>query len=145
VADVFVVNKADRDGADQVVRDLRNMQSLATTAPSQARVDGQWVAPVVKTVASRGEGADEVVDRIEEHAAWMVAHGVLEQRRRSRATDELEAIALTVLRSRMGDLGGGGARERLAALVVQGALDPYTAADRLVEAVTGAAADGVPA
>jgi LAO/AO transport system kinase len=145
VADVFVVNKADRDGADQVVRDLRNMQSLATTAPSQARVDGQWVAPVVKTVASRGEGADEVVDRIEEHAAWMVAHGVLEQRRRSRATDELEAIALTVLRSRMGDLGGGGARERLAALVVEGALDPYTAADRLVEAVTGAAADGVPA
>src|SRR4051812_35556887 len=55
VADVFVVNKADRDGADQTVRDLRNMQALG-----ERREPGDWRAPIVKTVASRGEGVDEV-------------------------------------------------------------------------------------
>ena len=135
VADVFVVNKADRDGADQVVRDLRYMQSLGTSAPSQAKVEGRWVAPIVKTVAAKGEGADEVVDRIEQHGAWMVEHGVLDERRRRRAADEVEAIALTALRARMGDLRGGDALERLAGQVVGGELDPYTAADALVEAL----------
>ena len=55
VADVFVVNKADRDGADRVVSDLRHMQSLGPKSPAQAKVDGEWIAPVVKTVAARGE------------------------------------------------------------------------------------------
>ena len=136
VADVFVVNKADRDGADRVVSDLRHMQSLASTAPAQARVQGEWVAPVVKTVASRGEGVDDVVDRVEEHAAWMAEHGVLEQRRRRRAADEVEAIALTALRARMGDLRDGDALDLLAARVVGGTLDPYAAADELVAGVT---------
>ncbi len=75
VADVFVVNKADRDGADTVVRDLRYMQSLGAQAPSQARVEGAWVAPIVKTVAARGEGADDVVDRIEQHGQWLPTPG----------------------------------------------------------------------
>ena len=136
VADVFVVNKADRDGADRVVSDLRHMQSLGPRSPAQAKVDGEWVAPVVKTVAARGEGADEVVDRIEEHAAWMAGNGVLDSRRRRRAADEVEAIALTALRDRIGDLRDGEALEQLAAQVVDGRLDPYAAADRLVDAVT---------
>jgi LAO/AO transport system kinase len=136
VADIFVVNKADREGADQVVRDLRYMQSLGTQAPSQARVEGRWIAPIVKTVAAKGEGADEVVDRIEQHGVWMAEHGVLEQRRRKRAADEVEAIALTTLRARMGDLRGGDALERLAAQVVVGELDPYSAADALVDALS---------
>ena len=136
VADVFVVNKADRDGADQVVRDLRYMQSLGQQSPTQAKVEGKWVAPIVKTVAARGEGADEVVEQIEKHGEWLAATGKLEERRRKRAADEVEAIALTVLRERMGDLRGGDALERLAGQVVAGELDPYTAADELVEAVT---------
>jgi LAO/AO transport system kinase len=136
VADVFVVNKADRDGADQVVRDLRYMQSLGTQSPSQAKVEGRWVAPIVKTVAAKGEGADELVDRIEQHGAWMAENGVLERRRTKRAGDEVEAIALTTLRERMGDLRGGDALERLAAQVVAGELDPYSAADALVDALS---------
>jgi LAO/AO transport system kinase len=135
VADLFVVNKADRDGADQVVRDLRYMQSLGTQAPSQAKVEGHWVAPIVKTVAARGEGADEVVDKIEQHGAWLAATGMLETRRRQRAADEVEAIALTVLRSRMGDLRGGDLLDRLAGRVVAGEVDPYAAADELVAGV----------
>ncbi|MCY7365117.1 MAG: methylmalonyl Co-A mutase-associated GTPase MeaB [Frankiaceae bacterium] len=139
VADVFVVNKADRDGADQVVRDLRYMQSLGTQSPSQAKVEGKWVAPIVKTIAAKGEGADELVDRIEQHGAWMAENGVLEQRRRTRASDEVEAIALTTLRERMGDLRGGATAGatlgELAQRVVDGELDPYTAADALVDAL----------
>ena len=137
IADVFVVNKADREGADLVVRDLRHMQSLAPRPPSQVQVEGGWVAPVVKTVASRDEGVDEVVDRIDEHAAWMAERGVLDERRTRRAADEVEALALTTLRARMGDLRGGDVLHRLAERVAAGEVDAYTAADDLVGAVSG--------
>jgi LAO/AO transport system kinase len=130
VADVFVVNKADRDGADTVVRDLRYMLSLG-----DRRTDDGWRVPILKTVAAKGEGVDEVVDDIERHGAWLAGNGMLEQRRRKRAADEVEAIALTALRSRMGDLRGGDALDRLAGRVVAGELDPYAAADVLVDAL----------
>jgi LAO/AO transport system kinase len=133
IADVFVVNKADREGADTVARDLRYMQSLAT---GDGTTDA-WKAPILKTVAARGEGADEVVDAIERHGAWLAAGGRLEVRRRQRAANEVEAIALTALRARIGDLRGSESLARLAARVVAGELDPYTAADELVEGLTG--------
>jgi LAO/AO transport system kinase len=137
VADVFVVNKADREGADAVVRDLRYMQSLGTEAPSQAKVDGKWVAPILKTIAAKGEGVDDVIDAVERHGTWMAQSGELSRRRTRRAADEVEAIALTMLRERIGDLRGGDALETLAGRVVAGALDPYAAADELVAGVTG--------
>ncbi|HVE73791.1 MAG TPA: methylmalonyl Co-A mutase-associated GTPase MeaB [Mycobacteriales bacterium] len=130
VADVFVVNKADRDGADLVVRDLRYMLSLG----DRRTADG-WRPPIVKTVAARGDGVDEVVTEIERHGAWLTASGGLAERRRRRAAGEIEAIALTVLRSRMGEVRGG-ALDRVAAQVAAGELDPYAAADELVAAVT---------
>ncbi|MBK5307178.1 MAG: methylmalonyl Co-A mutase-associated GTPase MeaB [Frankiaceae bacterium] len=136
VADVFVVNKADREGADTVVRDLRYMQSLGTQSPSQAKVEGKWVAPILKTVAARGEGIEDVVDAVEQHGDWLARTGELQRRRARRASDEVEAIALTVLRDRMGDLRGGNVLEGLAERVVAGELDPYAAADELVAAVT---------
>ena len=131
VADLFVVNKADRDGADTVVRDLRNMLSLG-----DRRADDGWRVPIVKTVAAKGEGADQVVDELERHAAWLESSGQLTLRRRRRASDEVEAIALTALRARIGDLGGSDALAALAGRVVAGELDPYAAADELVESVT---------
>ena len=131
VADLFVVNKADRDGADTVVRDLRHMLSLG-----DRRADDGWRVPIVKTVAAKGEGADEVVDELERHAAWLESSGQLTLRRRRRASDEVEAIALTALRARIGDLGGSDALAALAGRVVAGELDPYAAADELVESVT---------
>ena len=131
VADVFVVNKADRDGADTVVRDLRYMLSLG-----DRRTDEGWRVPIVKTVASRGEGADEVVEQIERHGDWLVDNGQLEVRRRHRAADEVEAIALTSLRERIGDLSGSESLALLAGRVVSGELDPYTAADELVSGLT---------
>ena len=134
VADLFVVNKADRDGADTVVRDLRYMQSLAGAGSGPA--EGAWRAPILKTVAARGEGADEVVEALERHGAWLAGNGQLEVRRRQRAADEVEAIALTALRARIGDLRGSESLARLAARVVTGELDPYTAADELVAGLT---------
>jgi LAO/AO transport system kinase len=122
-ADVFVVNKADRDGADTVVRDLRYMLSLG-----DRRTDDGWRVPIVKTIASKGEGADEVVDEIEKHGEWLSRSGRLEERRIKRAADEVEAIALTSLRV---DLRNG-SLDKLAARVVAGELDPYSAADELV-------------
>jgi len=131
VADVFVVNKADRDGADTVARDLRYMLSLAHAG------EDAWRVPIVKTVAARGEGADEVVDELERHGAWLSGNGQLEVRRRARAADEVEAIALTALRARIGDLGGSDALAALAVRVVAGELDPYAAADELVATIAG--------
>ena len=124
VADIFVVNKADRDGADTVARDLRYMLSLG-----DRRTDNGWRVPIVKTVASRGEGADDVVEEIEKHGQWLASSGRLADRRTRRAADEVEAIALTSLRV---DLRTGTALLELAARVVAGELDPYAAADELV-------------
>jgi len=128
VADVYVVNKADRDGADATVRDLKSMLGLGGRH-SEA---GAWRPPIVKTVAARGEGVKDVVDAIERHRAWMDAHGELTRRREARATAEVSAIAMETLRDRIGDLRGGTALERLAAGVAAGKLDPYAAADELL-------------
>ena len=129
IADVFVVNKADRDGADQTARDLRHMLSLG-----EKRSGDAWQPLIVKTVASRGEGVDEVVDALDKHHQWLVSSGNLDAKRRIRAAEEVEALAVTALRSRFGDLRGGNLLDELAGQVVAGQMDPYAAADRLVEA-----------
>jgi LAO/AO transport system kinase len=133
VADLFVVNKADREGADQTVRDLRSMTGLAARS---GHLDNAWRPPIVKTVASRGEGASEVVTALERHRAWLEETGELARRRLRRASEEVEAIALTALRARIGDLRGGDRLDELASRVVAGELDPYAAADQLAAGLT---------
>jgi LAO/AO transport system kinase len=131
IADVFVVNKADREGADQTARDLRHMLSLG-----ERRGADEWQPPIVKTVASKGEGVDDVVAALEKHRAWLAESGRLDAKRRLRAADEIEAIAVTTLRERIGDLRGGSLLDELAGRVVAGETDPYSAADELVAGVT---------
>jgi len=133
VADVLVVNKADREGAEQAVRDLRYMQGLG----GRHSEPGVWRPRIVATVASRGEGVEELLAAVDEHRAWLERSGELERRRATRAGAEVEAIALGALRARMGDLRGGTALRRLAERVAAGELDPYTAADALVARVRG--------
>jgi LAO/AO transport system kinase len=128
IADVFVVNKADRDGADQVARDLRYMQSLG----GRHSVAGAWRPPIVKTSAARGEGISEVVAVIAKHRDWMQRHGELERRRRARAAAEVEAIALGYVRQRLAAVHGSSALDAAAERIVAGTTDPYTAADELV-------------
>jgi LAO/AO transport system kinase len=131
VADVFVVNKADRDGAGQTVRDLKHMISLG-----RKEVGGpSWRAPIVSTVATTGAGIDEAVAAIEAHHAWLVDHGELEARRTRRALGEIEAIAVQALKARLGVVRGGAALEALGKRVVAGELDPYSAADALIATI----------
>ncbi len=130
IGDVYVVNKADRDGAHQVVRELRTMLSLGEQR------EGGWRPPIVRTVASTGEGVDQLVAAIDEHRDALRRTGELSVRRRRRAHEEIEAIALTDLRERFASLDGGKADiGDLAAAVAAGETDAYSAADRLVEAL----------
>ena len=126
VGDVYVVNKADRDGADTLRRELRSMLALAE------RPDGVWRPPIVKTVASRLEGLDDVVTEIDRHHAWLESSGELATRRTRRARDEIEAIAVTALRARWGDVHGRSELDDLAAQVAAGESDPYAAAETLL-------------
>ncbi|MGZ4466984.1 MAG: methylmalonyl Co-A mutase-associated GTPase MeaB [Nocardioidaceae bacterium] len=130
IGDVYVVNKADRDGADQVRRDLRNMLALAE------RDDEAWKPPIVQTVAQSGQGVDEVVEKIDEHRKWMESSGELDRRRVRRARDEIEAIAVTALRARWGDVHERTELDALAEKVAAGDTDPYAAADSLLESYT---------
>jgi LAO/AO transport system kinase len=125
IADVFVVNKADRDGLQATVRDLRNMVALATTP---------WRPPIVPTVAAKGEGAEELLDALDKHAAHLEESGEFRRRRLARARDEIEAIALAQIRSRLADPHVD-RLEGLAERLLAGAVDPYSAADDLIAAL----------
>ena len=127
IADVFVVNKADRPGADATYRDIQGMLSLGERAP------GDWRPQVVRAVAVRSEGIDDVVAAIEKHRAWLESSGRLQAAREARAAAEVEAIALGTLRARLGSLREGTALSDLAARVAAGRLDPYAAAEDLIK------------
>lgn len=130
IADLYVVNKADRDGATQTVRDLKSMLALG-----EKRAPGDWKPPVLSTISAKGEGIDELVETLDRHHAWLAGTGELEKRRRRRAADEIETLAVTALRERIGDLRDGELLDDLATEVLAGKTDPYAAADRLVAAV----------
>lgn len=125
IGDLYVVNKADRDGAEQVRRDLRSMMTLSE------RSEGAWRPPVLTAIAQKKLGLDEVVVEIDRHRAWLESSGELDRRRVRRARTEIETIALTELRRRWGDVGRAGLDD-LARQVVAGTTDPYAAADRLL-------------
>jgi LAO/AO transport system kinase len=126
IGDVYVINKADRDGADTLRRELRSMLALAE------RGEGDWRPPIVKTIASKNDGLDEVVAEIDRHHAWLASSGELAVRRTTRARDEIEAIALTALRARWGDVHGRSELDDLAQQVAAGQTDPYAAAETLL-------------
>jgi LAO/AO transport system kinase len=134
VADLYVVNKADRDGVDVTTRDLRQMMSLG-----EKPGPGDWSPPILKTVASRSEGIEEVVAAIDRHRAWLTDSGALDARRRVRAAEEIEALALTTLRRRMNRVRDGALLDELAGRVVAGTADPYSAADELTAQMTALA------
>lgn len=131
IGDVFVVNKADRDGADDTVRELRHMIQLGNRERS---VD--WRTPVVRAVASRGDGIPELVESLAAHRDWLHASGRLEARRRERSRAEIEAIVLDRLRERLGG-DGGLVSDELASAVASGETDVYAAASRVLGQVTG--------
>lgn len=123
IADVFVVNKAERPGAKDAVRELKQMLDMS---------DADWRPEVIETVATKGEGIDELWAAIEKHRAYQEEKGLLEARRRRRVEREIREIVAERFRRRVEDE----ASELLAELsdeVTARRLDPYSAADRLVE------------
>ena len=130
VGDVFVVNKADRDGADAVVRDLTGMLRLASAEPSA------WRPPVLRTVAARDEGIDALLAAAEQHHAWSVGSGALGTARARRARAEVEALAEARFHTAVLEALGEPALHDLGAEVAAGRTDPYTAADVLLGAAS---------
>ncbi|MFV2195795.1 methylmalonyl Co-A mutase-associated GTPase MeaB [Nocardiopsis sp. LOL_012] len=127
VADVFAVNKADHEGARSALRDLRQMVAMVD------RDEHEWKPPIVMTVASEGEGIEELWERLDGHAAHLESSGALEERRRARAREEVQGIVLDLLRARMGGAGESSGLDSLAQEVSEGRCDPYTAADLLLK------------
>ncbi len=126
VADIFVVNKSDRPGAQEAIRDLRTMLAMARYAPAD------WKPPIVSAAASAGEGIEDLAAAVDARWAWLAKSGELDRRRRARAREEVTAIAVAELRLRLGGLPGEARLEELASRVAAGELDPYTAADALI-------------
>jgi LAO/AO transport system kinase len=129
VADILVVNKADRDGADDAVRELR--YTVSTAGPRQP---GEWRPVVVRSVATTDGGITELVEAIDAHRAWLASSGAGERRRRSRAAHEIHAVAVAMLSARIGLRADDPALTDLAADVVAGRLDVFAAAAKLVNA-----------
>ena len=128
IGDLYVVNKADRDGAASLRRDLRNALAMAD------RPAGAWKPPILLTTAPTGEGLAEVVAALDQHHAWLEESGELARRRTHRARQEVEAIALTELRERWTGLRERTELDALAEQVAAGETDPYAAADALLAA-----------
>ncbi len=132
IGDVFAVNKADREGADATVRELRHMLTLGSSA-----TDGAWRPPVVKVVATRGEGIAELADELAGHRSWLAASGAGGARRRLRARAEIEGIALATLQARFAGVDSDSALDGLSRDVAEGRTDAFTAAERIVADLTG--------
>ena len=117
VADVLVVNKADRPDTQATVRDLRNMIALSPA---------EWKPPIVTTVATSGDGVDELVRQLDRHWAWLADSGERDRRRLARARGEVTALAFGAVRGRLV------VPDELAARVADGRCDPHEAADELL-------------
>ena len=153
-ADVFAVNKADRDGADATVRDLELMIALGNEAilalsktkghlalraktPENAAPSDRWTPPIVKCVAIRGEGTNALMAALDEHRAWVEGTQAGQDRRRIRLAEEVrDTLREALIDAAVADLGTAidAAVHEVAARIT----DPYTATERLVDAFRAA-------
>jgi LAO/AO transport system kinase len=125
IADVFVVNKADRPGASETARDLEGMIELAGELA--------WRPPVLHTVATDGTGMAELWDTLRAHREFLETNGLVESRRRRRVRDEIRAIVAEQLREQAAALGSGARFEELVDQVAAREIDPFAAAAELLE------------
>jgi LAO/AO transport system kinase len=127
IAAVFVVNKADKDGADEAARDLRTMLRMGAKS--------EWTPPILKTSTATGEGIDDLWDAIEQHRKHQEAAGELDAKRRRRLLAEVESLVAYRLRDRAAETLE--ASSRLAEDLAARRVDPYRAADILLETLGG--------
>lgn len=127
IADVFVVNKAERPGAKDAVRELKQMLDMS---------DADWRPEVIETIATKGEGIDDLWTAIEKHRAYQEEKGLLEARRRRRVEREIREIVAERFRHRI-EQEASDLLTQLTYQVTSRQLDPYSAADRLVDHLAG--------
>jgi LAO/AO transport system kinase len=125
IADIFVINKADRPGTDDTRRDVEQMLELS--APTD------WRPPIVTTVATEGGGVDGFWRMLRDHQSWLVDSGELDRRRRRRVRSELDAIVAARLLERARSLTAGEGFDAICEAVVTRQTDPWTATDRLLD------------
>src|SRR3984957_5678087 len=127
IADIFVVNKSDREGADRVEKEVRSMQSLAAE-------HGSWVPPVVKTIATTGAGIEELEQAIDQFEAWLAEDERLQTRRESHwRTRIMEMVRHDLLRALRGHGLSDRDLETISQQVVRRQKDPYQFVPQLVE------------
>jgi LAO/AO transport system kinase len=125
IADIFVVNKADRQGTRDAVRELKQMLEMSELL---------WKPEIVETVATEGSGVDELWKAVEMHRMYQEENGLLEERRRRRIQREIRDIVVERMRQRL-QTHASGLLDSLTEEVIARRLDPYGAADRLLEAL----------
>lgn len=125
IADVFVINKADRPGASETRRDLEGMLALGT--------DRDHVPPIVETVATTGEGVAVLWQALRDHREAIEASGELARRRAARADEELRAVVVARLTERAHGLCDGAEWSSAREAVLARRLDPWAAAGRLID------------
>ena len=124
IADVFVVNKADRAGAREAVRELKQMLEMSPAA---------WKPEIVQTIATKSEGIADLWAAIEKHRAYQEEQGLLAARRRRRVETEIKEIAVARYRARIDSESAGLAQ--LTGEVANRQIDPYAAASKLVDSL----------
>src|SRR5512143_546801 len=131
IADVFVINKADRKGVDETRRDLEQMLELSDLAADA------WHPPIVPVIATSGEGVSALWDAVLRHRAAIEASGELQRRRSARVAQELRDIVARRLEMRARQLATGERWERVQAEVSEHRLDPWSAADEMLDGIGG--------
>ena len=129
IADIFVINKADRKGVDETRRDLEQMLDLSDLAHDT------WRPPILSTIGSTGEGVPELWDAVLAHREFISSHGELDLRRRFRLREELREIVARRLEQRAREICTGEVWDALQDKVVIRAIDPWSAADEMLNSV----------
>jgi GTPase len=124
IADLFVINKADRPGTREARRDLEQMLDLSSL--------GDWRPPIVDTTATSGEGVETLWEEIARHRRHLNETGALVQRRADRLAHELRRVLLARSAARIDDLTHGEEFTSAVKALAAGELDPYEAANRLL-------------
>ncbi len=129
IADVFVINKADRKGVEETSRDLMQMLDLSDLPHDT------WRPPIVPTIGSTGQGVPELWEAVLAHRAYAESSGLLAERRAFRLREELREIVATRLGRRARQVCSGERWDELTDAVVERSTDPWTAADEMLAAV----------
>jgi LAO/AO transport system kinase len=129
IADIFVINKADRKGADETRRDLEQMLDLSDLAHDA------WRPPILQTTATSGEGVEELWSVVAQHREHSTTTGLLQRRRSFRLREELREIVERRLEHRAREICSGNEWDALQTKVLENQLDPWTAADDMLKGI----------